>query len=75
MTKEQVKEVLDRVLSWPPDRQEDAVEVLKLMEAQDHSALQLTDEQLAELRQRRANPSPDPIPLKEAFKRFRTPRV
>jgi hypothetical protein len=75
MTKDQVKEVLDRVLSWPPDRQEDAVEVLKLMEAQDNSALQLTDEQLAEVRQRRANPSPDPIPLEEAFKRFRTPRV
>ena len=29
MTREQVKEVLDRVLTWPPERQEDAVEILK----------------------------------------------
>ena len=75
MTKDQVKEVLDRVLSWPPERQEDAVEILTLMEAQDNSALRLTDEQLAEVRRRRANPSPNRIPLEEAFKRFRTPRA
>jgi hypothetical protein len=45
MTKEQVKAVLDRVLTWPNERQEDAAKVLALMEAQDASAYRLTDEQ------------------------------
>jgi hypothetical protein len=47
MTRDQVKEVLDRVLTWPQKRQEDAVEILKAVEAQDRSDLRLTDEQLA----------------------------
>jgi hypothetical protein len=37
MTREQVKEVLDRMLTWPPERQEDAVEILKAVEEQDAS--------------------------------------
>jgi hypothetical protein len=48
MTKEQVKAVLDRVLSRPPERQEEAARVLTEMEEQDASPYQLTDEQLAE---------------------------
>jgi hypothetical protein len=53
MTKEQVKEILDRVLTWPPQRQEDAARVLSDMEAQDTSPYQLSDEQLEEVRRRR----------------------
>ena len=53
MTKEQVKEILDRVLTWPPRRQEDAARVLSEMEAQDASPYHLTDEQVEELRLRR----------------------
>jgi hypothetical protein len=53
MTKEQVKEILDRVLTWPPRRQEDAARVLAEMEAQDASPYQLTDEQVEEVRRRR----------------------
>ena len=52
MTKDQVKEILDRVLTWPPERQADAAEVLALMEEQDKSDYQLTDEQAAEVRRR-----------------------
>jgi hypothetical protein len=37
MGKEQVKAVLDRVLTWPDERQEDAAKVLMLMESQDES--------------------------------------
>jgi methyl coenzyme M reductase gamma subunit len=74
MTKDQVKKVLDRVLNWPRERQEEAVEVLTLMEAQDNSALRLTNEQLTEVRRRRANPSEIRVPLDDVFKRFRTPR-
>jgi hypothetical protein len=29
MTKEQVEEIFDRVQTWPPDRQEDVIEVVK----------------------------------------------
>jgi hypothetical protein len=34
MTKEQVKKVLDRVLTWPPERQEEAAEILLEIEAE-----------------------------------------
>jgi hypothetical protein len=53
MTKEQVKEILDRVLTWPPKRQEDAVRVLSDMEEQDTSPYHLTDEQVEEVERRR----------------------
>src|SRR5207244_122584 len=65
MTKEQVKEILDRVLSWPPERQEDAVRVLSEMEKLDHSTLRLTDEQAAEVRRRLVEENPETITLVE----------
>ena len=71
MTRDQVKEILDRVLSWPPERQADVVHVVELMEEQDHSTLRLTDEQLAEVRRRRAKKNPRYVSLAEARKRFR----
>ena len=55
MTKEQVKQILDRVLTWPPKRQEDAVRVLSEMEVQDGSRYRLTDEQAREVERRRAD--------------------
>ena|SRR5215475_14096255 len=55
MTKEQVKAILDRVLTWPPDRQEDAARVLSDMEKQDASLHSLTDEQVEEVERRRAD--------------------
>jgi len=71
MTKDQVKQVLDRVLTWPPERQADVVHVVEIMEEQDNSTLQLTDEQLAEVRRRRAKKNPNYVSLAEARKRFR----
>jgi len=53
MTKEQVKEILDRVLTWPPKRQEDAARVLSEMEEQDASPYYLTEEQVEEFKRRR----------------------
>src|SRR5439155_19621990 len=35
MTKEQVKKILDRVLTWPPERQVDVAHMVELMEEQD----------------------------------------
>jgi hypothetical protein len=55
MTREQVREILDRVLTWPPKRQQDAVQVLAAMEQQDASAYRLTDEQAAEVEHRRSD--------------------
>ena len=70
MTKEQVKAVLDRVLSWPPERQEEAARVLTQMEEQDASPYQLTDEQLAEVKRRLADPNPKFLMLEEVRERF-----
>jgi hypothetical protein len=40
------------------------------MEEQDNSTLRLSDEQLAEVRRRRAKKNPKYVPLAEARKRF-----
>lgn len=66
----EVKELLDRVLTWSPERQADVAEVVRLMEEQNKSSLRLTDEQIAEIRRRRANPHPKYVSLAEARKRF-----
>ena len=65
MTKEQGKEILARVLTWPPERQEDVAHVVELMEKQDNSALQLTDEQAAEVRRRVADANATTLTLAE----------
>ncbi len=37
MTKKEVREILDRVLTWPEERQQDAAQVLSQMEEYDAS--------------------------------------
>ena len=71
MTRERVKTILDRVLTWPPERQEDAAHMLELMEEQDTSDLALNPEQLAEIRRRRAETNPKTITLAEFNERLR----
>jgi hypothetical protein len=71
MTKEQVKQILQRVLSWPPERQADLVHMIEVMEQHDNSALCLSDEQLAQVRRRRAKKNPSYVSLAEARQRFR----
>ena len=70
MTKEQVKEILDRVLTWSPERQADVAHVVEVMEAQNQSGLRLSDEQLAEVRRRRAKTNPEYVSLPDARRRF-----
>ena len=70
-----MKEILNSVLRRPPERQADIAHVVELMEEQDHSALRLTDEQLAEVRRRRAKKNPRYVSLADARNRFRGLRV
>jgi len=72
MTKNQVKDILDRVLTWPAERQEDVAHVVELMEEQDKSGLRLSDEQAAEVRRRLADGNRKTIPANQVFKRFRS---
>jgi predicted transcriptional regulator len=51
MTKEQIKAVLDRVLTWPPERQEDAAEMLMLLEAQEGELYHPSDDEWAAIRE------------------------
>jgi hypothetical protein len=71
MTRDRVKEVLDRVLTWPSARQAELVHMIQLMEKQDQSDLELSDEQAAEVRRRLADPDPETISVEEAFRRYR----
>jgi hypothetical protein len=71
MSKEQVKAVLDRVLTWPSERQEDAAKILMLMESQDESTYRLTDEQVAEVQRRRDDPNARRLTLDEFKERLR----
>jgi hypothetical protein len=71
MTRERVKTILDRVLTWPPERQEDAAHMLELMEEQDTSDVRLNPEQLAEIRRRRAEANPKTMTLAEFNERLR----
>jgi hypothetical protein len=71
MSKEQVKAVLDRVLTWPSERQEDAAKILMLMESQDDSVYRLTDEQVEEVRRRHADPDAPRLTLDEFKERLR----
>jgi hypothetical protein len=71
MTKKRMKEILDRVLTWPPERQADIAHVVKLMEEQDTSRVRLSDEQAAEVRRRLAEKSPKSMTLAEFNKRLR----
>jgi hypothetical protein len=71
MTRDQVKEILDRVLSWPPERQADVAYLVERMEEQDHSSVRLSEEQAAEVRRRLAETSPKSISLAEFNERLR----
>ena len=75
MTRDQVKEILDRVLSWPAERQADVVRVVELMEKQDASPYHLTDEQVAEVKRRLAEPNPKFLTLEEVRERFERRRA
>ena len=47
MTKDQVKQVLDRVLTWPRERQEDAAQMLLVLEARQGESYHPDDDEWA----------------------------
>ena len=71
MTRDQVKQILDRVLTWPVERQADIARVVEIMEEQDQSGVRLTDEQAAEVRRRLAEKDPKTLTLAEFNERLR----
>ena len=71
MTTDQVKAILDRVLTWPRERQEDAAELLLLIEEHDRSPYRLTDEQAAEVRRRLADDDAPGLTLAQLDERLR----
>jgi hypothetical protein len=70
MTRDQIKDVLDRVLTWPPERQQDAARILTEMEAQNASSYHLTDEQVEEVKRRLADPQAQSITMAEVRARL-----
>ena len=63
MTRKEVKAVLERVLTWPEERQANVARVIELMEEQDESDLRLTEEQAAEVQRRLAEKNPRALSL------------
>ena len=55
MTTNHMKEIFERVLTWPPERQAGFVRVVELMEEHDNSDLGLFDEQATDVRERAAH--------------------
>jgi hypothetical protein len=69
--KDQVRNILDRVLTWPKERQEDAAELLALIEQHDKSPYRLTAEQVAEVQSRLAEKNPKTLTLDQLDQRLR----
>lgn len=51
MTRDQVKEVIERVLTWPPERQEDAAQMLLALEAHEGEFYHPDDDEWAAIQQ------------------------
>jgi hypothetical protein len=60
-----LQQAVERVQTWPEDRQEDAAEILLEMDAQDASRYHLSAEQIAEVERRLADPKPKFMTLTE----------
>ena len=73
MTKQDVRAVLERVLSWPPDQQVEAAELLLALEARDGEFYHPTDEEWAAVQEGLAEAERDEfVPDEEMEKFWRT---
>lgn len=64
------KDIIDRVDTWPAERQEAAARVLMDMESQSAATYRLSDKQVAEVEQRRKNPDRKFLTLEEVREHF-----
>lgn len=71
MTKAEIKAALDRVMRWSPQRQQDAVAMLRLIEEHDASPYRLDADQEAEVRRRLAETNPPALTLEQLDFRLR----
>lgn len=51
MSKEQIKAVLDRVLTWPSERQQEAAELLLMLEAHEGEFYHPSDEEWSAIKE------------------------
>jgi predicted transcriptional regulator len=51
MTKEQINAVLDAIRSWPPEDQEELVDIARVIEARRSGVYSMTEEERAAVRQ------------------------
>ena len=51
MSREEIKAVLDRVLTWPPERQQEAAELLWTLEAHEGEFYHPSDDEWAAIRE------------------------
>ena len=73
MTKQDVRAVLERVLSWPPDQQVEAAELLLALEAREGEFYHPTDEEWAAVQEGLAEAERDEfVPDEEMEKFWRT---
>ena len=75
MVSKTLKEVLERVQTWPEDRQDDAANLLIEMEQQDAHSIVLSDFQVQQVQRRLSKPNKKFVTLAEARRRLSFPRV
>jgi hypothetical protein len=75
MTRDQVKEILNRVLAWPSERQAKLAHVVELMKEHDNGDLRLSDEQVAQVNRRLADPNPKSLARRSARALCASPRM
>ena len=77
MTKEQIEQIFERVRTWPPERQEDAAQMLLRMEEQNVEPYELTEEELADLEEAEKEAEREEFAtdeeMKALFDRYRNP--
>lgn len=66
-----VAKIADRLRNWPKGRQEDAAELLRLIEEHDQSPYELTDGQASEVRRRLATGASRTLTLAQLDDRLR----
>lgn len=70
MTKSEIETVFERVKTWPPDRQEDAVRTLLQMEELGTGLYKLSPEEERDLEEAEASEDATDEEVKAAFARF-----